>query len=185
MMGKGLIEFTKSLLCPPVIIPGILVNDVDPLTGFEIPGSAKPLKLIRRECWLGQCDRCGWDNRFANFPLLPLTLKEDNDSERKVFVRACPVEASLDLKTTYHQFLKMERGSAEDGSVYTQPEWTPVTVNRRTFYYRLYCFMQDFLPHYYKVRWHETFDEVFKQQYRRLAFEGVAGHPQPAKTMKG
>ena len=184
-MGKGLIEFTKKILCPPVKIPGIFVNSVDPLTGFEIPGSSTPLKLVPRKCWLGQCDRCGWDNRFAKFPLLPLSLKEDNDIERKVFVRACPVEATLDLKTTYHEFRKMERGTSEDGSLYTQPEWTPVTVNRRTFYYRLYCFMQDFLPHYYKVRWHETFDEVFTQQYRRLAFKGMSGHPQPVKSMEG
>ena len=106
-----LIEFTKKILCPPVKIPGIFVNSVDPLTGFEIPGSSTPLKLVPRKCWLGQCDRCGWDNRFAKFPLLPLSLKEDNDIERKVFVRACPVEATLDLKTTYHEFRKMERGT--------------------------------------------------------------------------
>ena len=96
--------------------------------------------------------KCGWDNRFHKFPLLPLTLKEDDDTTREVFVRACPKEARTDKYTTYHdEFRKMERGTGGDGKVYTQTEWTPVTCNRRMFYYQLVQFMNDFLPHYYKV----------------------------------
>ena len=186
-MGAGLINFLRALLCPPVPVPGIFVVDVDPLTGFEIPGSRQPIKMIRRKCWLGKCEKCGWHNRFKDFPLLPLTIKEDDDSEQEVFVRACPQEATVDKTTTYHQFVKMERGSSktEEGKPYTQPEWTPITVNRREFYYRLYTFMEDFLPHYYKVLWHEAFDKVFLQQYRRLAYTGMPDQPQPHPSMAG
>ena len=53
------------------------------------------------------------------------------------------------------------------------------------FYYKLYEFMTDFLPHYYKVLWHEKFDKVFEQQYRRLAFVGMPNQPQPHASMKG
>ena len=149
-MSAGLISFTKSLLCPPVTVEGLAVSAVDPLTGFEIPNQTIPIKMVKRECWLGRCRHCGWDNRFKSFPLLPVTIK-DGDTESEVFVRACPREARLDLNTTYHQFLKMERGTGKDGKPYTQPEWCPVVVNRRLFYYRLHEFVQKFLPHYYKV----------------------------------
>ena len=72
-----------------------------------------------------------------------------------------------------------------DGSAYTQPEWTPLVVTRREFYYRLLLFMEDFLPHYYLVKWHDSFDKVFFQLYKRLAFVGMEGHPQPPESMKG
>ena len=150
-MSSGLIPFLTHLLCPPVELPNIFVAAVDPNTGFEIPGENIPVKIIRRKCWLGECSECGWDKRFASFPLLPLTLEEDDNTTREVFVRACPREARLDAHTTYHEFRKMERGSCADGSPYLQPEWTPVTCTRRMFYYQLVEFMRDFLPHYYKV----------------------------------
>ena len=90
------------------------------------------------------------------------------------------------MNTTYHQFLQMERSSQkEDAASYTQPEWTPVVTSRREFYYRLYQFMETFLPHYYKVLWHEAFDEVFMQQYKRLAYTGMPGQPQAPKSMIG
>jgi hypothetical protein len=80
----------------------------------------------------------------------------------------------------------MERGKSEDGSPYTQPEWTPLVANRREFYYRLHEFMEDFLPHYYLVRWHEAFDEVFKQHYfKRLSNADMPEQPQPTASMKG
>ena len=44
---------------------------------------------------------------------------------------------------------------------------------------------QVFLPHYYKVAWHEAFDTVFVQQYKRLAFAGMSDQPQPHPSMKG
>lgn len=183
-MSGGLIPYLKYMLCPPVPIPGLSVASVDPLTGLET-SEVSPVTMIRRECWLGKCVKCGWNNRFKNFPLLPLTIEEDGNTEREVFVRACPVEATLDKTTTYHEFVKMERTTSEDGKTFTQPEWTPMVVNRRLFYYRLYTFMEDFLPHYYKVRWHEAFDEVFNQQYRRLAYVGMPGQPQPLESMEG
>lgn len=184
-MSAGVIVFTRSLLCPAVEVEGVFTSEIDPTTGFEIPGSRIPVKMVRRRCWLGLCPDCGWDKRFAKFPLLPLTIKEDEHSVREVFVRACPLEARLDLNTTYHEFQKMERGLTKDGKPYTQPEWVPVTANRREFYYRLYQFMEDFLPHYYKVLWHQAWDQVFQQQYKRLAFVGIPNQPQPYKSMKG
>ena len=166
--------------------PGLTTHVIDPYPGLEIPGETKPVKMIVSRCWLGQCSKCGWNNRFKSFPKLPVTIEEDADSTQHAFVRACPLEACLGAKTTFHRFQNMERGTAKDGeSVYTQPEWTPVTVTRRTFYYRLYEFMEDFMPHYYKVRWNECFDGVFLQQYRRLAFVGMSGLPQPPASMKG
>ena len=183
-MSGGLIPFLHAILCPPVPVPGLSVASVDPLTGLE-NGDVTPVTMIRRECWLGKCDKCGWHNRFKNFPLLPLKIKEDDDAEHEVFVRACPCEATLERTTTYHEFVKMERSTSEDGKVYTQPEWTPIVVNRRLFYYRLCTFMEDFLPHYFKVRWHEAFDQVFLQQYRRLAYVGMSDQPQPLECMKG
>ena len=184
-MSAGLIPFIKSILCPTVPVEGLFVNEVDPRTGFEIPGHKIPVKMIQRQCWLGNCPKCGWDNRFANFPLLPVTIKEDDSTEREVFVRCCPREARLDLNTTFHQFQKMERGTGKDGKPYTQPEWCPVVTNRRVFYYRLYQFMQDFLPHYYKVTWHEAWEQVFTQHYKRLAFVDIPNQPQPPASMKG
>ena len=183
-MSAGLVAFTKHILCPAVEVPGLFVNAVDPTTGFEIPGQRVPVKMVKRRCWLGLCPHCGWDNRFASFPLLPVTIK-DGDTEREVFVRACPREARLDVNTTYHQFQKMERGTGKDGKPYTQPEWCPVVASRREFYYRLYEFMKTFLPHYYKVLWHEAWDQVFDQQYKRLAFVGMKDQPQPPASMKG
>lgn len=183
-MSAGLTQFTQSLLCPPVTIDGISVNAIDPLTGMEIPGDQIPLKMIKRECWLGLCPHCGWDVRFKNFPRLPVKIGEGDD-ETEVFVRACPREARTDLNTTYHQFMKMERGTGKDGKPYTQPEWCPVVASRRLFYYRLYEFMQDFLPHYYKVLWHQAWEQVFMQSYRRLAFKGMPGQPQAPASMKG
>lgn len=184
-MSGGLIPFTRHILCPAITVPGVFVSAIDPTTGLEIPGQQSPIKMIPKKCWLGLCSKCGWDNRFAQFPLLPLTLKEDGQPDREVFVRACPREARTDANTTYHQFLKMERGTTSDGKPYTQPEWTPVVADRRTFYYRLHQFMETFLPHYYKVRWHESFDQVFKQEYRRLAFLGMPDQPQAHASMKG
>ena len=183
-MSAGLIPFVERLLCPPVAVKGLAVAAVDPLTGFEIPNETTPIKLVKRECWLGRCPHCGWNNRFKTFPLLPVTIK-DGDVESEVFVRACPREARLDLNTTYHQFIKMERGTGRDGQPYTQPEWCPVVVNRRLFYYRLHEFMQDFLPHYYKVLWHQAWEQVFTQQYKRLAFLGMKDQPQPHASMVG
>ena len=121
-MSAGLLPFIGGMLCKPVPVPGVFLSAVDPLTGFEIPGSQTPVKMIPRDCWLGKCSKCGWDNRFKDFPLLPLNIVEDENTTREVFVRACPVEARLDLKTTYHEFVKMERGYGEDGANYTQPE---------------------------------------------------------------
>ena len=184
-MSGGVIPFTHKLLCPPVPIPGVYVNAVDPNTGFEKTDESKPVMMIPKACWLGKCSKCGWHNRFSKFPLLPLTIKEDENTEYQVQVRACPREARLDKNTTYHQFIKMERAKNADGSAYTQPEWTPLTVNRREFYYRLMLFMEDFLPHYFKVKWNDAFDKVFFQQYKRLAFVGLEGHPQPPKSMIG
>ena len=184
-MSGGLLPFLRKLLCPPQSIPGVFVNDVDPLTGFEIPGTSRPVKMIPRKCWLGKCHKCGWKNRFKKFPLLSLTIKEDDETEREVFVRACPREARLDRNTTFHQFVKMERGKSEGESAYTQPEWTPLVVSRREFYYRLHEFMEDFLPHYYLVRWHEAFDKLFFQQFRRLAFAGMPDQLQAHASMKG
>ena len=185
-MSGGLLTFTKTLLCPAVEVPGVITHAIDPFTGFEIPGDTKPVKMIPRRCWLGKCAKCGWNNRFKNFPRLKLQLDEDAETTREVFVRACPLEARLDINTTFHMFQNMERGTASDGtSSYTQPEWTPITVSRRKFYYRLYEFMIDFMAHYYKVRWHECFDEVFREQYRRLAFVGMPDQPQPTPSMKG
>lgn len=185
-MSRGLIPFTKVMLCPSVTVPGVVVYSTDPFTGIEIPDDFVQIKMIRKECWYGECSKCGWDNRFANFPLLPLTIKEDDESSVEVSVRACPREARVDVLTTYHEFLKMERPSTkDDGSAYTQPEWTPVVANRRLFYYRLKGFMETFLPHYYKVLWHEAFDEVFKQVYKRQAFLGMPDQPQPPASMIG
>ena len=185
-MSGGLLAFTRALLCAPVEIPGLRTHVIDPYTGLEIPGETKPVKMIARRCWLGKCDKCGWRNRFKSCPKLPVTIDEDADSSQQCYVRACPLEARLDAKTTFHMFQNMERGTANDGeTVYTQPEWTPITVTRRVFYYRLHEFMEDFLQHYYKVRWHECFQLVFIQQYRRLAFVGMPGLPQPPASMKG
>lgn len=184
-MSGGVLTFLQKMLCPPVAVPGVYVNAVDPLTGLEKPDEREPVMMIPRPCWLGKCSKCGWENRFKNFPLLSLTIAEDENSEREVTVRACPREARLDKNTTYHQFVKMERGTSADGSAYTQPEWTPVTVNRREFYYRLHTFMEDFLPHYFKVRWHDAFDRVFFQLYKRLAFARIDGQPKAPATMKG
>lgn len=184
-MSGGLLPFLRKMLCPPVPVPGVFVNAVDPRTGFEKPDERKPVMMIPRDCWLGKCSKCGWHNRFSKFPLLSLKIKEDENTEREVTVRACPREARLDKTTTFHQFIKMERGESETGALYTQPEWTPSVVNRREFYYRLTTFMEDFLPHYYLVKWHDAFDKVFFQQYKRLAFVGLDGHPQPPESMKG
>ena len=184
-MSGGLFPFLTHMLCPPVVIPNIILNNIDPITGLEIPGDNAEVTIIPKKCWLGECSKCGWDNRFSKFPLLPLTIKEDNDTERKVYVRACPVAACTDKFTTYHEFRKMERGFGEDGKPYIQPEWTPVTTNRRMFYYQLVQYMKVFLPHYFKVVWHETFDKVFTQQYKRLAFEGIPSQPQPLPSFKG
>ena len=184
-MSGGILSFLKYMLCPAIAVPGVFVNAIDPLTGFEIPHEVAPVKMIRRECWLGQCSKCGWQNRFHKFPKLPLKIKEDSTTEREVYVRACPREARVDRTTTYHEFVQMERGLSREGDVYTQPEWTPITVDRRTFYYRLHQFMENFLPHYYKVRWHQAFDKVFMQRYRRLALVGMPTQPQPHKSMFG
>lgn len=169
-MSGGLVPFISKMLCPAEPLPGVFVRSIDPNTGLEIPGELRPVKMIRKECWLGTCKDCGWDNRFAQFPLLPVTIEEDADTERQEFVRACPLEARLDRDTTYHQFQMMERGQTKDGKPYRQSEWSPIRSDRRTFYYRLYAWMQNFLPHYYKVRFHETFDKVFTPLYKRLAF---------------
>lgn len=141
-MSEGLIPFTLNILCPAVEIPNVSVAAYDPTTGLEIPGSVIPVKIIQRKCWLGECTKCGWDQRFAKFPLLPLKIKEDDNSERQVFVRACPREAREDRWTTWHEFRMMERGHGEDGSTYNQPEWTPITGTRRMFYYQLTEFMK-------------------------------------------
>ena len=180
-MSGGLVDFITSMLCPAVPVGDLTVMAVDPLTGLEIPGNVKPVMMIPQKCWLGTCTKCGWNNRFSNLPLLP--VKIDDDTE--VFVRACPREARLDVNTTYHQFQNMERGLNEDGTSYTQPEWTPVVTSRREFYYRLFQFMENFLPHYYKVLWHEAFDEVFMQQYKRLAYAGMPEMPQAPESMLG
>ena len=184
-MSRGLVSFTNALLCPAVPVPGVVLNTVDPLTGLEVEGDVAEIKMIPRACWYGQCSKCGWNNRFAKFPDLKLKIKEDDQTEREVSVRACPVEARLDMSTTYHEFLKMERGKNVDGSPYTQPEWTPVTASRRQFYYRLHGFMETFLPHYFKVLWHEAFDKVFTQLYKRQAFVGIPSQPQPPESMIG
>ena len=184
-MSGGLVPFITNMLCPAVPVPGVYVRSVDPLTGLEIPGEVAPVKMIRKECWLGRCKDCGWNNRFANFPKLPVKVKEDDDTERTEFVHACPREARLDRNTTYHQFKMMERGLTKDGKPYTQSEWTPVTSDRRTFYYQLYSWMQNFLPHYYKVRWHETFEQVFVQLYKRLAFTKLTDQTPAPESMKG
>ena len=184
-MSNGVQSFAKSVLCPPVAVKGLFLAAVDPRTGLEIPGQQIPIKMIRRRCWLGNCPDCGWDNRFASFPSLPVILREDGDTEREVFVRACPLEARSDVNTTYHQFQKMERGTGTDGKPYTQPEWCPVVSSRRVFYYRLYEFMKDFLPHYYTVLWHQACEQVFVQHYKRLAFFGMPNQPQPPDSMKG
>ena len=185
-MSGGLISFLTHMLCPAVELPNVSIASVDVTTGLEIKGSDVPVKMIPRKCWLGECQKCGWNNRFHNFPLFPVTLKEDDESEREVFVRACPREARNDKYTTYHEFRKMERGAVDaDGKVYTQTEWTPVTCTRRMFYYQLVEFMRDFLPHYYKVLWHQAWDKVFLQEYRRLAYVGMKDQPQPLPSMKG
>ena len=184
-MSGGVLAFIKYMLCPAIEVPGVFINAIDPLTGLEIPDEVAPVKMIRKECWLGQCSKCGWENRFHKFPKLAVKIQEDSTTERQVYVRACPREARVDRTTTYHEFVSMERGLSQDGGVYTQPTWTPITVDRRTFYYRLHQFMENFLPHYYKVQWHETFDKVFIQRYRRLAFVDVPTQPQPHKSMFG
>ena len=119
------------------------------------------------------------------FHVLPLKIKEDENTEREVFVRACPRAACTDKFTTYHEFQKMERGPGKDGEAYTQTEWTPITTTRRLFYYNLVQYMKTFLPHYFKVLWHEAFEKVFVQQYKRLAFVGIPSQPQPYPSMKG
>ena len=192
-MSGGLLPFIRLMLCEPVPVPGVFLSSIDPLTGLEIAGSQTPVKMVPRDCWLGRCNKCGWDNRFKNFPLLPLTIDEDENTRREVFVRACPVEATLDQKTTYHEFVKMERGHGEDGAIYTQPEWSPITVTRRMFYYKLYQFMTDFLPHYYKVLWHEKFDKVFgqhqptqqKKQRQPVQHQPVQQRPKKQKKRRG
>ena len=184
-MSGGVIPFLSHLLCPAVEVPGLSVAAVDPLTGLEIPGESVPVQMIPHACWHGKCSKCGWNNRFKNFPLLPVTIQEDAQTERQVFVRACPREARLDRNTTYHEFRLMERGQTAEGKPYTQSEWTPITANRRVFYYQLVQFMNDFLPHYYKVLWHEAFQKVFQQQYKRLAFVSLPSQPQPSPSMRG
>lgn len=184
-MSGGLVPFITTMLCPAVSVPGLFVQSIDPLSGLEIPGERRPVKMIKRECWLGLCKKCGWDVRFAKFPLLPVTIKEDDDTVRQEHVRACPREARLDRDTTYHQFQMMERGQTKDGKPYRQSEWAPISSDRRTFYFRLYEWMTDFLPHYYKVRWHETFDKVFNKLYRRLAFDKLPDQTPAPASMKG
>ena len=141
-MSAGLIPFLRHILCPPVSVPNVSLASVDPTTGLEIPGESSPIKLVRRKCWLGECADCGWDKRFANFPVLPVTIKEDDFTNRVEYVRACPAEAREDRYTSWHEFRLMERGNCEDGSAYTQPEWTPITGTRRMFYYQLHQFMK-------------------------------------------
>lgn len=141
-MSAGLIPFLRHMMCPPATIPNVWVSAVDPITGLEISGERATVKMIRRKCWLGECSECGWNNRFSKFPLLPLSIKEDDLTEREVFVRACPREACDKRYTTWHEFRLMERGQCEDGQAYTQPEWTPVTGTRRMFYYQLNQFMK-------------------------------------------
>ena len=184
-MSGGVVEFMKHILCDPVPVPGLFVSAVDPLSGLEIPEKVVPLTMIPRRCWMGECSKCGWNVRFAKFPLLPVTINEDDETQQQVFVRACPREACIDKTTTMHQFLKMERGTSQDGKPYVQPEWTPVVVSRREFFYRLYTFMEEFMPHYYTVQWHKICDRLFLQQYRRLAFDQIPDQPQPHPSMKG
>ena len=184
-MSGGLIPFLRQMLCEPVAIPNVRVNNYDPTTGLELPDDSAPVMIIKKECWLGKCSKCGWENRFSKFPLLPLQLTEDGDTEREVFVRACPVAACTDKFTTYHEFRKMERGPGKDGQAYTQTEWTPITTNRRLFYYNLVEYMKTFLPHYFKVLWHEAWEKVFVQHYKRLAYVGIPSQPQPHPSMKG
>ena len=184
-MSAGLIPFLSHVLCKPVEIPHIRVNNYDPTTGLELADDNVPVMIVPKKCWLGECSHCGWDNRFAKFPLLPLKINEDEHTEREVFVRACPRVACLDKFTTYHEFRKMERGPGKDGQAYTQTEWTPITTNRRLFYYNLVQYMKTFLPHYFKVLWHEVWEKVFVQQYKRLAFMGLQHQPQPYPSMVG
>lgn len=184
-MSGGLIPFLTHMLCKPVAIPNVRVNNYDPTTGLELPGDSAPVMIINKKCWLGECSKCGWENRFSHFPLLPLKITEDDDTEREVFVRACPVAACTDKFTTYHEFRKMERGAGKDGQAYTQTEWTPITTNRRLFYYNLVEYMKTFLPHYFKVLWHEAWEKVFVQHYKRLAYVGIPSQPQPHSSMKG
>ena len=185
LMSGGLIPFLSQMLCEPVEIPNIRVNNIDPTTGLELPGVSTAVMIIKKKCWLGECSKCGWENRFSKFPLLPLSIKEDADTEREVFVRACPVAACTDKYTTYHEFRKMERGPGKDGQAYTQTEWTPITTNRRLFYYNLVQYMKTFLPHYFKVLWHEAWEKVFVQNYKRLAFVGIPSQPQAHTSMRG
>ena len=166
-------------------LPNIRVNSYDPTTGLELPGENAPVMMVSKKCWHGECSDCGWDNRFANFPLLPLKISEDENTEREVFVRACPRAACMDKFTTYHEFRKMERGPGKDGQPYTQTEWTPFTTTRRLFYYNLVQYMKTFLPHYFKVLWHEAWEKVFVQHYKRLAYVGIPSQPQPHSSMKG
>lgn len=184
-MSAGLQQFLTAILCPPVEVQNVWVSAVDPDTGLEIPGNRTAVKMIPRNCWLGKCTHCGWDNVFSNLPRLPVTIVEDLNATRQEFVRACPREAREDVYTTYHEFRKMERGTGSDGKPFVQPEWTPVTATRRMFYYQLTQFMRDFLPHYYKVLWNEQFTTVFTQHYKRLAYLEHPHLPQPHPSMFG